>query len=191
MSTNPRRARRHDPDRKETIIETATVLISAEGLAQLSHRKIATAADVPLGSITYHFPTLDELVIEVFERYTSKCSDRFQRALSATRSVKELPKALAAEVSCYLKSGSELALAYELYLGCIRNPRLKAILTQWLLRSRGSLAMYFDADTARVIDALIEGLILHTLHEETPLTEAQLEEAFRRVIRGQTVGKSS
>lgn len=182
MSENSRRPRRHDPERKERILSAAERVILSDGLGGLSHRKIAAAADVPLGSITYHFPTLDELVVEVFGRYTEKCSDRFRKSLSEIQSREDLPKALAAEVSNYLKSGDELVLAYELYLGCIRHPQLKGILNAWLLRSRSVLAMHFDAETTRVIDALTEGLILHTLHEEKPMTETELEEAFRRII---------
>ena len=37
--------------------------MGAKGIAGLSHRSVAAEADVPLGSTTYHFKTLDELMV--------------------------------------------------------------------------------------------------------------------------------
>lgn len=159
----------------------ATELILSEGLATLSHRKIAAAADVPLGSITYHFPSLQSLVAEAFNHYVDRCSDRFEQALAATASAAELPAVLAAEVMAYLRS-PELALAYELYLGSVRQPDLREITRRWLQASRGSMARHLDESTTRIVDALIEGLVLHTLLEKEPMDQPQLEAAFRRLI---------
>ncbi|MEU9382893.1 TetR family transcriptional regulator, partial [Streptomyces sp. NPDC048279] len=55
--------RRYDPDRRQRIIEAAIRVVGEKGLAGLSHRSVAAAADVPLGSTTYHFTTLDELMV--------------------------------------------------------------------------------------------------------------------------------
>lgn len=157
-------------------------VIVKDGLAGLSHRKVAMAADVPLGSITYHFATLDDLAEEAFGRYVTRCSDHFEQALAATRSAEELPKVLAAELASYLASGDQLTLAYELYLGSVRNQRLRKLMNRWLRNSRGSLSRYLDEATARIVDALIEGLLLHTLLEDEPMEAAALEAAFRRLL---------
>jgi TetR/AcrR family transcriptional regulator, regulator of biofilm formation and stress response len=55
------RARRHDPDRKNRIVDAAIEVIAGQGVAGTTHRLIAAAADVPLGSLTYHFSSLEEL----------------------------------------------------------------------------------------------------------------------------------
>lgn len=184
MTTGTERQRRHEPERRERIVATTMEVIVNEGLAGLSHRKIAAAADIPLGSITYHFASLEDLAVEAFSRYVASCSDHFEQALAATRSAKELPKVLAAEVGAYLASGKQLALAYELYLGSVRNPRLRELMNRWLRSSRGSLSRYLDEPTARVVDALIEGLLLHTLLENEPMKAEELESAFRKLLRG-------
>ena len=184
MRTETERQRRHEPGRRERIVATTLEILVNDGLAGLSHRKVAAAADIPLGSITYHFASLDDLAIEAFDRYVSTSSDRFEKALAATTTPKQLPKVLAAEVGAYLATGKQLTLAYELYLGSVRNPRLRELMNRWLRNSRGSLARYLDESTARVGDALIEGLLLHTLLEDEPMKEEELESAFRNLLRG-------
>lgn len=48
-------ARRYDPERRQRIIDAAITVVGERGIAALSHRAVAAAADVPLGSTTYHF----------------------------------------------------------------------------------------------------------------------------------------
>ncbi|GAA3108232.1 hypothetical protein GCM10020254_62710 [Streptomyces goshikiensis] len=55
--------RRYDPERRQRIIDAAIRVVGAKGIAGLSHRSVAAEADVPLGSTTYHFKTLDELLV--------------------------------------------------------------------------------------------------------------------------------
>ena len=50
-----RRARRVDPNRRQRIIDACLDVIAERGVAGTSHRIVAEAADVPLGSMTYHF----------------------------------------------------------------------------------------------------------------------------------------
>ena len=54
--------RRVDPDRKDRIVDAALDVIAEHGVAGATHRTIAAAADVPLGSMTYHFENLDEVL---------------------------------------------------------------------------------------------------------------------------------
>lgn len=55
--------RRYDPDRRQRIIDAAIRVVAGRGIAGLSHRAVAAEADVPLGSTTYHFASLDDLLI--------------------------------------------------------------------------------------------------------------------------------
>ncbi len=52
-------------------------MIAADGIAGLSHRTVAAEADVPLGSTTYHFGSLDELLVAALRR----CNENFVRTL--------------------------------------------------------------------------------------------------------------
>lgn len=80
MTSTSRRPRRHDPDRKERIVESALTVLARAGVAGITHRAIAEAADVPLGSITYHFATLDDIVHLAFKTHVERLATRFEIA---------------------------------------------------------------------------------------------------------------
>ncbi|WP_032796765.1 TetR/AcrR family transcriptional regulator, partial [Streptomyces sp. HCCB10043] len=73
-------ARRYDPERRTRIIDAALTVIAADGMAGLSHRTVAAEADVPLGSTTYHFASLDELLVAALRR----CNENFVQALRSS-----------------------------------------------------------------------------------------------------------
>ncbi|MFD6211517.1 TetR/AcrR family transcriptional regulator, partial [Peribacillus sp. NPDC060253] len=50
------------PGRRERILAAVLDLIAEDGVAGVSHRKAAARAGVPLGSMTYHFASMDELL---------------------------------------------------------------------------------------------------------------------------------
>src|SRR5690349_24946758 len=68
-------ARRYDPERRQRIIDAAIRVVGERGIAGLSHRAVAAAADVPLGSTTYHFATLDDLLVAALRQ----CNEAFFR----------------------------------------------------------------------------------------------------------------
>jgi AcrR family transcriptional regulator len=59
------RVRLAPEQRRELIVQAARASILERGLAATSVREVARAAGVSLGTVTYHFPTLDELLTEV------------------------------------------------------------------------------------------------------------------------------
>lgn len=63
-----KKSRRTDPERRARIIDATLDMIAQHGVASITHRKIAAAAaaDVPLGSMTYHFAGMQELLKDAF-----------------------------------------------------------------------------------------------------------------------------
>ncbi len=52
------------------------------GIHAVTHRKIATLAGVPLGSMTYYFSGIDELLLEAFSSFTEIMSRQYQAFLA-------------------------------------------------------------------------------------------------------------
>lgn len=50
--------RANDPQRREKIIQATLEAVKLYGIHAVTHRKIATLAGVPLGSMTYYFQEL-------------------------------------------------------------------------------------------------------------------------------------
>ncbi|CAL9657459.1 HTH-type transcriptional regulator RcdA [Streptomyces sp. enrichment culture] len=171
-----------DPQRRERIITATLDLIAEEGIARVSHRRIATRAEVPLGSMTYHFNGMDDLLREAFGRFTDHIVAVFDAHLTAPDGPEEAKEAVADLVHT-LSEGSrrDLVLAQELYTLAARQPAYRELTQEWMRRSRVHLEKHFDPDTARQLDALIEGLTLHRALTTEPHDRALTREAVARI----------
>ena len=179
----PRR-RRFDPDRRDRIVEACLDVIGEAGVAGASTRRIAAAADVPLGSITYHFADVDALLHEAFERFATRVSDRFEAAMSGAATLDEARGAVVRLIaSDVLTDPRELVLTHELYTLASRDPRYRRLTHAWMARSRAALERHFDPPTARLLDALIEGLSIHRALDTEPHDVAEVERAVALVTR--------
>ncbi|HEY0000075.1 MAG TPA: TetR family transcriptional regulator [Actinoplanes sp.] len=179
-----RRTRRHDPGRRNRLIDAALTTIADRGVAGTTHREIARAADVPLGSMTYHFASLDEILMEAFTRHADAVAQIFDQRMAAAADRDAAVEAVITMVCEDLfGSQNDLVLTVELYAAAARNPALKAVTQAWMQRSRRALERHFDATTARELDALIEGLTLHNALSTDPMNTAQIRHAIERYLR--------
>jgi TetR/AcrR family transcriptional regulator, regulator of biofilm formation and stress response len=175
-------SRRFDPDRRDRIIDAALDVIAAQGVAGASHRKIAEHARVPLGSMTYHFASMDELLTEAFRRFGNSIADRFDQQLGQARDVDGARLAVVDLIHLdLLDSQRDLVLTHELYTLAARKPVFRQITRDWMARSRRALGLHFDPDTCRMLDALIEGLFIHAALDTEPHDRATTVEAVARI----------
>lgn len=182
--TPPRRARRHDPGRRDRLVAVALDVLAEHGVAGTTHRAVAQAADVPLGSTTYHFASLDELLAAAFRRHAEEVAGALERRLGPATDADAALDALADHLAQdLLAPGRGLVLSIELYVAAARRPVLRAVTQEWMLRSRHALERHFDPVTARELDALVEGLVLHSALSTDPMTPDQLRHALRRMAR--------
>jgi DNA-binding transcriptional regulator YbjK len=135
--------RRSDPERRDRLIDVTLDLIAENGVAGTSHRRIATRADVPLGSMTYHFDGMDDLLHEAFTRFAGTIIERFEQSLGAATTPDEARAAIVALIHDDLASDGRLrdqVLSYELYTLAARQPRFRAITREWRRRAhRGAV----------------------------------------------------
>jgi TetR/AcrR family transcriptional regulator, regulator of biofilm formation and stress response len=181
-----RRPRRHEPERRERILATALDVIAEAGVAGSSLRAIATAADVPLGSLTYHFGSQAELLAAALTRYVEEMAARFDARMSAATDAADAVERLADHLVDDLgRPGRDLVVAVELYVAAARRPALRAVTEDWMSRSRRSLERHFDPVTARQLDALVEGLLLHSALSTEPMDREQIRSALVRLAEPQ------
>jgi TetR/AcrR family transcriptional regulator, regulator of biofilm formation and stress response len=182
--TGARPARRYDPDRRDRIIEAAVGVIADHGVAHTTHRRIAAAADVPLGSLTYHFAGLDDLLAQAFRRQAERMSRSYEAAFDGVSTRGQLIDA----VTDLIHGGADAdprdwAVAYELYLAALRDPALRSVTESWMRTSRTVLERFMDPTTARGVDALIEGLVMHRTLATTPgATRDEIREIVTRQL---------
>ncbi|WP_320780845.1 TetR/AcrR family transcriptional regulator [Streptomyces sp. CRN 30] len=174
----------NDPRRRERILDAALDVIAANGVHRTTHRRIAERAGVPLGSLTYYFGGLDELLEQAFARLSEHMSQWYQAALDGARDQDEACEAVA-DLICGQEyvSSRETVLIIEMYSYAQHSPGVAALGRQWLLRSRNSLSAHFSEPACRAIDALIEGWPIHRAFDEGPPDRATVLAAVRAIAR--------
>lgn len=178
------RPRRHDPDRKNRILDAAIEVIAEHGVAGTTHRLIAAAADVPLGSLTYHFTSLEDLRAQAFRRYAERMSVVYAAHFDGVDTQEQFIDA----VTSLIHGGAgadthDWAIAYELYLVALRDPALRDVTETWMRSSRAVLERFVDPTTARGVDALIEGLVMHQVLSTSPPSREQIHAIVARTVR--------
>jgi DNA-binding transcriptional regulator YbjK len=189
MEPAVRPVRRHDPDRRLRIVEATVDVIAEHGVAGTTHRLIAAAADVPLGSLTYHFTGLDDLRAQAFALHAERMAVSYEAHFARVRSRDDVVQAVTDLV--HGDAGADdrdWAVAYELYLAALRDPALRTVTESWMRRSRSVLERFVDPVTARGVDALIEGLVMHKVLSTGPVARADTHEIIARAVRPTTEG---
>lgn len=121
-------ARRYDPDRRQRIIDAAIAVVAERGIAALSHRAVAAAADVPLGSTTYHFATLDDLLVAALRQVNRGWLTGFARWVDGIDTAAPLADEVIRLVEETLAGDrSRVVLEYELYLAALRHEAVRPI----------------------------------------------------------------
>ncbi|MGE7390269.1 TetR/AcrR family transcriptional regulator [Streptomyces sp. NPDC004126] len=172
-------ARRYDPGRRQRIIDAAIRVVGDRGIAGLSHRSAAAEADVPLGSTTYHFKTLDDLLIAALRQ-----ANEAYAPVLVFREGEDLAGALARLLGEVLDADRGRAeLEYELYLAALRRPALRPVAAEWCEAVTTALEDHTDPLTARALVAVMDGISLQVLLTGTPYDEGYAREVLSRVLR--------
>ncbi|MGW2964899.1 TetR/AcrR family transcriptional regulator [Streptomyces sp. NPDC001220] len=151
-----------------------------DGVAGITHRKVAARADVPLGSVTYHFASLTELCAQAFGRYVAERTVEYEALFAEVASREDLIDVLVGMVREVPSRHRSAVLGFELHLAALREPALRALTQEWTRSSRAVLARFTGPETAARLDALLEGMIMHALLS----TEREGREETRAAIAG-------
>lgn len=188
-ATSARRARRSDPNRKQRIIDACLDVIAERGVAGTSHRVVAETADVPLGSMTYHFDGFDDLIFQAFSHYAQQAAERFRIRMEQARTRNDACEAIAETIADdLLGTHRDMVINLELYAIAARKPRFRDIMTEWTRTVLTSMAPFFDPQTAKLLDDVIEGITIHRAmavpHPSVERTREDARDAIARILAG-------
>ncbi|MET0134299.1 MAG: hypothetical protein ABW215_11975, partial [Kibdelosporangium sp.] len=164
-------------------IEAAVAVLGEQGLARLTHRAAAGEAGVPLGSTTYYFADLDELLAAALRTVAGRNVERLRQWARA------LPDraVLSVELADFLvllatEHRQTSVLAYELYGAALRRPALRPASTAWDAMLTEVFESRVDSVTARALTVMFDGLLYQALvSPETP-RRAHFEPVLRRLL---------
>lgn len=175
--------RRYDPERRQRIIDAAIRVVGEKGIGGLSHRSVAAEADVPLGSTTYHFKTLDELLVAALRQ----SNEGFAKVLAASGVFEDQEADLAEALARVLgewfageRAGVELE--YELYLAALRRPALRPVAAEWCEGLSAVISQRTDPATACALVALMDGISLQVLLTGGDYDEACTRDVLNRLL---------
>ncbi|MFE5935038.1 TetR/AcrR family transcriptional regulator [Streptomyces sp. NPDC056470] len=179
------RPRRHDPERRQRIVDAALRVVGARGIDGLSHRTVAAEADVPLGSTTYHFASLDALLVATLRQANEGFGRQLRESPALADPHTDLAAALARLTGEWIggaRTGVELE--YELYLAALRRPALRPVAAEWTDAVTEVLSRRTDSATARALVALMDGICLQVLLTDGTYDEEYAREMLARLLPG-------
>lgn len=178
-----RRARGpNDPGRRDRIAAAALRVALEQGVGAVSHRTVAAVAEVPLGSTTYHFSGLDELLTAAMEKAVAAYAEMLVAWSDAIADGADLADALCDLVDAGLGDGRERVQAeYELYLTALRRPALQPVARAWCDMLAIVLSQHVDEVTARELALVVDGVIVNALVTGASPRRPDLYELLRKV----------
>jgi TetR/AcrR family transcriptional regulator, regulator of biofilm formation and stress response len=180
---------------RERILHTTLDLIGSDGIGALSNRRIAGAAGVSLGSLTYHFPSQASLLRESLLLYVGEEVARISAIADGLRARQPHPsmREISAEVQRAIAEGldrTEPLAEMELHLQAARDTELQEASQRCFAAYEELAAAALEAMSvpqagrhAGAIVALMYGMSLKQLGTGRHDAEA-MTRALRTVVRG-------
>jgi len=177
----PRAAR--DPEgRKRAIVTAAVEVIAQVGVERTTHRAIAEQAGVPLGSTTYYFPTLADLVAEAVDEVARLWEQDLHAWGEALTTSKDLPRTLTGLAQEFVADRLRARRDYELYVLAAREPALRPAARAWVDGLRALLTPLTSKRTAATLTELVDGAMLTAVVTGEELDARRLTAAFRALL---------
>ena len=166
------------------LVEAAVEQLAEDGMRALTHRRVETRAGVSQGLVKHHFGSLDGLIEAVVEHVAqvelgAVMSVTPEQQAAAARSGEVPPEVWAAARASWTAITARPGLVrarFELYLHASGHPRLQEIIRRGRERfidaAAASLPSADPRGAARMVLALVNGLLLHQLSAPTPEIDA-------------------
>jgi DNA-binding transcriptional regulator YbjK len=173
--------------RKTLLLDAAVRIVGEQGVGALTHRAVAAGAGVSLASVTYHYPSIDDLRRATFEHAGSRIGLEFVGLLVRTAAPE--PDALpdiCGDFTAHLvtERRTDTIAVFEMILAAAHDPELgpvKRLLDQRLAQL---LMSYVGSEGAAfTVTAAMQGLVLTALALDRARDPAWLRGAVSDLIR--------
>jgi AcrR family transcriptional regulator len=182
--------------RRSQLTDVLLSITATRGLDQVSVREVAAAAGVSIGTVQHYFATKDEMLVFAFRQVADRTRARVagidpaagpRQALgTALRELLPLDEPRLAECRVYLAFAARAATSVP--LAAVQRETLAAIyadLEQALSTAAATLTAGRQIDVAleaRLLLAVVDGLMLDAVSAPGTLTPARLEDALEAYL---------
>ncbi|MFK4299423.1 DNA-binding transcriptional regulator YbjK [Arthrobacter sp. GAS37] len=186
MATDTDGRRERGQARRELLLDAAVAVIASAGAGRLTHRAVASEADVSLASVTYHFPGISDLRQAAFGHAGSRIGLAFRALVEAHLDEPELIPELAADYSATLVDvrREDTIAVFEMILASSHDSSLQPVIGELDGYLANLLTPYVaDRRTALNLGSSIQGLILSHLARGDSTDDGVLRDAVADLIR--------
>lgn len=179
--------------KREQILDAAVRVFGTGGADGVTHRAVARAAEVPLGSTTYYFTDRDDLLLQTMAHARAAESDRLAAIVDAVEGPIDLDRSVALLTEMFFDKTTadplyDLAL-FEMFMEATRNDALRPVTRAWsdmigslvdrvLPPSDDALPR---AEVVQIVACLVDGLMLEAV-SNGELEVPDLAERLRVVV---------
>jgi AcrR family transcriptional regulator len=187
--------------RRRLILEAARQCILERGLAATTVREIATRADVSIGTITYHFESVDDILAEVLRDSSKRFTERVvSEARTLPGAMQRLEFLIDTDLPDSEASTAQFRLWLEYWARAIHDPRLAVVHSERHSFERGVIEAIiaegiasgeFVAADASAVAAeflgLLEGLGLQACLGDVQMPVETARRLLRNLLRARLV----
>ncbi|HEX9537555.1 MAG TPA: TetR family transcriptional regulator [Streptosporangiaceae bacterium] len=172
--------------RKTLLLDAAVRIVGEQGLGALTHRAVAAGAAVSLASVTYHYPSIDDLRRATFEHAGSRIGLEFVGLIAHTATEPDALPDICGDFTTHLvtERRTDTIAVFEMILAAGHDPELgpvKGLLDQRLAQL---LAPYVGSEGAAfTVTAAMQGLVLTALALDRARDPGWLRGAVSDLIR--------
>ncbi len=156
------RSKRDPQGRRRVIAQAAAELLLFEDPKSVTHRSVAKKAQVPLGSTTQYFSSINELKRAGYDVISRGLERGYDELIAQSEKAKNDSKALAACIYDYVTNIEEARADMVLSAAAIKDEELRALLERNNERYEASLKQYMSDNQAKMISVFTNGLMLET-----------------------------
>lgn len=157
------RRRRYDPARKERIVTATMRVLADQGIEGFSLREVAGKADVPVGSLSYHFADREDLLTQVSDLSHTTAMD-WTRRYFTERADEDLPTLFGEYIEdCTVRNADRLRVDYQLLAASANHPGLRKVAESWRDEFFEILRQYADESHAWALFYMIEGMLMQSV----------------------------
>lgn len=178
----PTDGRRLKGERRRRLLIDATMrVIERDGLAAVSQRVVAQEADVPPSTVTYYFPTVDDLLVAALTASNDDYIQRLEECAVAADPLAQLAHLISESTSTHR---AHVAAEYELFLMAGRRPALQPEAVRWTEGLDAFLDPFVSDPVERAgVAAAVDGLFLRCFCAPDPPGADEVHTVLARLIR--------
>lgn len=161
-------------------------VLADQGIEGFSMREVARMADVPVGSLTYHFEDREDLLVQVSELSQNSVME-WTREYFATRRDEDLASVLGDYIEeLTVRNAERLRVDYQLLAASANHEGLRRTAAGWRDKLFEVYRHYADEAHAWAVFYLVEGLLMQSVVHGAMFFCQDVRPIFAAALSGQS-----